>query len=221
MKDPDFELFVRTFGEAADRVSVPEECFDKWTNVLPASLLSYWREDGWASYGSGRLWTVNPDDYRDVKDAWLEQTPFASIDTYHVYARSGFGRLYLCGEASGRGASIDPIGNEVFALQNCLRFKSLDRQDGGIRAFFACRDLEDFDCRDDEGELLFERALDRLGRLRVDEMYGFEPALALGGNICLEGMRRVKIQQHLHLLRELEPPSFPKYSVGVKPLIKR
>jgi len=41
------------------------------------------------------------------------------------------------------GVSIDPIRSEVFALQNCLRPKSLARQNGGIKAFFACAELDD------------------------------------------------------------------------------
>jgi len=97
--DQDFALFIENFGEATARDPVPEASLRRWAGILPDSLLRYWRRDGWANYGNGRLWTVNPEDYEDLMHAWLEETPFSQIDSYHVFARSGFGRLYLCGEA--------------------------------------------------------------------------------------------------------------------------
>ena len=217
-EDEDFALFIESFGEASEHYPVPEISFSKWTGILPESLLSYWRRDGWANYGNGRLWTVNPKDYDGVMHTWLAGTPFPLIDTYHVFARSGFGQLYLCGEASGAGLSINPIRSEVFALQNCLRPKSLARQDVGIKAFFACAELGDFDLMDEAGELLFDKAVNRSGPLLADEMYGFEPALVCGGEAGIGNLRRLKLQPHLHMLREFAAPSFPRYAIDVKPL---
>jgi len=220
-EDQDFALFIENFGEASERASVPRASFSKWAGVLPASLLSYWHRDGWANYGNGRLWTVNPEDYEGSVHAWLAGTPFSSIDTYHAFARSGFGMLFLCGEASGAGLSINPIRSEVFALQNCLRPKSLGRQDSGIKAFFGCAELDDFDLVDEAEEPLFERAVSRCGPLLVDEIYGFEPALACGGEAAITNLRRLKLQPHLHILREFAAPSFPRYAIDVKPLSRK
>ncbi len=50
---------------------------------------------------------------------------------------------------------------------------------------------------------LFDRAVKSLGPLAADEMYGFEPALALGGKAELESLRRVKAVEHLVLLAQL------------------
>jgi len=219
--DQDFALFIETFGEASGHAAVPETSFTRWAGILPESLLIYWRRDGWASYGNGRLWTVNPEEYGGLVGAWLAGTPFPLIDTCHVFARSGFGRFYLCGEASGAGLSIDPIRSEVFALQNCLRHKSLGQQDGGIKAFFACAELDDFDLADEAEELLFERALNRCGPLLADKMYGFEPALAYGGEASISNLRRLKLHPHLHMLREFAAPAFPRYAIDVKPLARK
>lgn len=43
-------------------------------------------------------------------------------------------------------------------------------------------------------------------------MYGFEPALALGGEPTLDNLRKVKLDQHLTMLRQLAVPrlSFAK-----------
>lgn len=216
--DEDFALFIEAFGEANEHIPAPEACFSKWLGILPASLLTYWRRDGWASYGDGRLWTVNPEGYEGVVDVWLAGTPFSHIDTYHVSARTGFGKLFLCGERSGVGLSIDPVRCKVFALQNRLRSKSIEQQDGGIKAFFACAELDDFDMEDGEEELLFDRAVEAFGALSADEMYGLEPALACGGEVALGNLSRLKLLPHLHMLREFEAPVFPRYAMDVKPL---
>ncbi|WP_164276134.1 GAD-like domain-containing protein [Stenotrophomonas sp. B1-1] len=219
--DQDFALFIENFGEATARDPVPEASLRRWAGILPDSLLRYWRRDGWANYGNGRLWTVNPEDYEDLMHAWLEETPFSQIDSYHVFARSGFGRLYLCGEASGVGVSIDPIRGEVFALQNRLRLKSLAQQEGGIKAFFACAEPDDFDLLDADEALLFARAMSTCGPLQADEMYGFEPAQVCGGEVALGNLRRLKLHPHLHMLRQFAAPAFPRYAVDPKPLARK
>lgn len=64
--------------------------------------------------------------------------------------------------------------------------------------FFGGRDRKgnDFDN-------LFAPALKKLGRLKHDEMYGFVPALALGGPATLDHLQKVKAVEHLVLLAQL------------------
>lgn len=52
---------------------------------------------------------------------------------------------------------------------------------------------------------LFEKALRTLGPLQVDEMYGFVPALALGGPADLTHLQKVKTIEHLTFLSQLAP----------------
>jgi hypothetical protein len=58
---------------------------------------------------------------------------------------------------------------------------------------------------------LFQPAKKKLGTLRHDEMYGFVPALMLGGPDTLDHLEKVKAVEHLTLLSqiaELQPYSF-------------
>ena len=68
------------------------------------------------------------------------------------------------------------------------------------KAFFSTQNKQPFDFED-----LFAPALKTLGRLKPDEMYGFVPALALGGPSTLEHLQKVKAVEHLMLLAQLEP----------------
>ncbi|EPM69033.1 hypothetical protein A249_39350 [Pseudomonas syringae pv. actinidiae ICMP 18804] len=59
----------------------------------------------------------------------------------------------------------------------------------------------------DESDLdgLFKPALEKLGPLKSDEMYGFVPALALGGPMELKNLQKVKTIEHLEFLSQLSP----------------
>jgi len=59
------------------------------------------------------------------------------------------------------------------------------------------------DFEDIRQQPLFDRALRALGPLSAEEMYGFEPALALGGRAELGNLQKVDAVTHLILLAEL------------------
>lgn len=52
---------------------------------------------------------------------------------------------------------------------------------------------------------LFAPALNQLGPLGNDEMYGFVPALALGAPSDLQHLQKVKAVEHLVFLAQLAP----------------
>ncbi|MDN8320448.1 DUF1851 domain-containing protein, partial [Acinetobacter baumannii] len=49
------------------------------------------------------------------------------------------------------------------------------------------------DYTDKNGNKLFDRAVKKLGVLKADEMYAFEPALALGGEESLQHLTKVNL----------------------------
>lgn len=73
---------------------------------------------------------------------------------------------------------------------------------------------------DEGGKPLFARARMLLGPLESDEMYGFEPALVAGGRMRLENLRRLKLDQHLSILRQIAAPVMPFSGDAVERLLK-
>jgi hypothetical protein len=71
-------------------------------------------------------------------------------------------------------------------------------RDEQVQKFFGFHRREE----DDFAEL-FAPALKKLGRLKHDEMYGFVPALALGGPSELSHLQKVKDVEHLVILAQL------------------
>ena len=209
MRDEAFAEFIARWGEPTARVDVPNESLQTYRDKLPPLLLSYWREEGWSTYRNGLLWTVDPSAYEDVLDTWLEDTGIDEVDSFHVIARSAFGHLYACGERTGRSVTVSCPTQAILALPRELRPKSLFDRDLSIESFFAMREPASVDLEGDDGKPLFERARRSLGDLAPDEMYGFEPAIAAGGTMALGHLRKVQLDAHLSILRQLADPVLP------------
>lgn len=218
MRDDDFDYFIEKFGEATHQEAVPQAAIEKWRDRLPDALLHYWQSEGWNGYANGRLWIVNPDDYEDLLDEWLEDSLLEQVDAYHVIARGAFGMLYLHGESSGCGAKINCSVNALYARDTKPKAAvELERQ---LPWFFSGLTPDEVDLYDVDGAPLFERALQTLGPLAPDEMYGFEPAIVVGGKMHLESLRKVKLDQHLTILRQLAAPTMPFGNIDVDKLLR-
>lgn len=204
MDDRFFDNFYNFsgFGPAISSQDVPESSLIKYRDHLPHKLLEYWVEHGWCGFGEGLLWVVNPEEYQPVVDAWLSGTPFEGRDTYHLIARSALGRLYIWGEESGVSIKINTPYAMLFPNDESdwMKEKGPDRV---IQGFFASLKKDAVDLTDDNEKPLFERALQALGPLAPDEMYGFVPALALGGSNELKHLKKVKAIEHLVMLADL------------------
>jgi len=219
MRDEDFELFISEFGEATYRSPATEEAIRKWRGKLPDQLLTYWQEEGWCGYANGLFWTVDPDEYEDLVDEWLADTPIEQIDSFHAIARSAFGTLYLWGEKTGDSVSIACSINSIIALGSNLK-RTVDDPDFYTRTFFSNKSPSRCDIKDESGIPLFQRAIAKFGPLEPDEIYGFEPAIALGGNMRLENLTKLKLDVHLTILRQLASPTLPFSDIDIDKLLK-
>jgi hypothetical protein len=195
--DEDFEYFLEKMGPAVHKRHVPQSSLDRYRGKLPDQLLRYWEEYGWCGYADGLFWTVDPQAYEPVLEAWIGETPFMEKDAYHIIARSAFGELYFWGERTGDSLKVFAPGSYCFSRKSIFEEGELEF---GLRCFFGKRKRTENDFED-----MFGPALDKLGRLNHDEMYGFVPALALGGPSDLAHLKKVKAVEHLVLLAQLAP----------------
>lgn len=191
--DEDFEYFLEKMGPAFDQQLVPPSSIERYRGKLPEQLLKYWEEYGWCGYADGLFWTVNPQDYEPVLEAWIGETSFMEQDAYHIIARGAFGHLYFWGEKTGHTLTISSLGS--FAMPRAPSTASLDRK---AQWFFGMMKR----ARNDFGDY-FAPALKKFGRLKADEMYGFVPAIALGGPSEFEHLEKLKIVEHLVILAQL------------------
>lgn len=193
--DEYFEMFLEELGPATHMRQVPHASIERYRGKLPQQLIAYWQAYGWCGYADGLFWTVNPEEYEPVLSAWIGATPFMEKDAYHLIARSAFGELYFWGERSGDSLKLFAPGAYCFPRESLFK-NDLERR---LRMFFSNRDRNENDFAD-----LFSPALKKLGPLDYDEMYGFVPALALGGPSDLAHLQKVKAVEHLVFLAQLE-----------------
>jgi hypothetical protein len=190
-----FEYFLEKMGPAVYRREVPASSIERYRGRLPDQLLAYWQEHGWSGYADGLFWTVDPQEYEPVLEAWIGNTPFMEQDAHHIIARSALGKIYFWGERTGYSMKLSAPAAFVLPMADMEISGTLDQQ---IQKFFGFHNREGDDFDD-----LFAPALQTLGRLQYDEMYGFVPALALGGPSDLAHLQKVKAVEHLVLLAQL------------------
>jgi hypothetical protein len=145
---------------------------------------------------------VNPDEYAPVVEAWLDGTDFIKKDHYYAVARGAFGDLFLWGTRSGQSLTIAAAWGMIFPT-DYSRYVLEGRSDSLTCHFFSAKSRDQLDFEDDNDQFLFERTLSQLGPLDRHTMYGFEPAIALGGPQNLKHIRKVDAVAHLLLLAQL------------------
>jgi hypothetical protein len=190
------------FGPPISRRDVPPEKIEKFRGKLPDKLLEYWQVYGWCGYAKGLLWTVDPDEWDDTLEDWIGDTPFMEKDAYYVIARSAFGGLVFWGTHTGQSLQVTTPYGWVYPSFDPEAFARRG-PDKELQLFFSSASRSAFDLNDPEEKPLFERALEKLGPLDHDTLYGFVPALALGGEPRLERLQKLDAHVHLNILSQL------------------
>ncbi|QNX86294.1 GAD-like domain-containing protein [Acinetobacter seifertii] len=205
MMDENFEIFYHDegFGPPIYSETVSEETIKKYQKKLPNQLLEYWKAYGFSGWGNGLFWLVNPEDYQDVLDAWLEHVELPPHEEYFVIARTAFGDLNVWGTLHGQCFTISPLMNQIFPSMDVME---KDEGDLLIRIFMSSKEKRFIDIKDYKNKPLFDRAVKKYGELNKNEMFGFEPALILGGEAKLENVRKLPIISHLQFLASLDTP---------------
>jgi len=65
----------------------------------------------------------------------------------------------------------------------------------------------------------FGSARVKLGPLEPHEIYGFEPAIVLGGKVLLENLAKVNANVHLTILRQFADPELPFSGIDIERLL--
>ncbi|PAY01127.1 glutamyl-tRNA amidotransferase [Pseudoalteromonas sp. HM-SA03] len=193
------------FGPAIKAITPTEEILCEYKHQLPERLLEYWRQYGFCGWGSGIFWTVNPSEYSDVLKAWLEGVDFDKKErdeNYNVIGLSAFGEIIVWGKESGNSIDINSVYGMIFPSDNTDKLAERG-EERMIDLYYAVLNKENLDLDDVNEQPLFERAVERLGPLENGEIYGFVPAIALGGEPQLENLQKVKATEHLAFLAEL------------------
>lgn len=159
---------------------------EKYRGRLPDGLVDEWTTNGWCRYANDVFWFVNPDLYVDVVSQWLPE--WAAEDAAVVFARSPFGDLLVSHDGKPGQLNVH-YGRYVEIGGRLDVFLGYVLDSGYVDHAM-------------DGELA-RQAVGKLGALEDDEMFTFEPALALGGAHELGYVQKVKLFPQLSLLAQL------------------
>ncbi len=200
MRDTYFDIFIKEFGEATTSRYVPPEEIDKWRGILPDKLLKHWENEGWSSYQDGLFSMINPALYKEVVLNWLEDTPLAQIDNFHVIAISGLGVLYLWGERYGFICRILTRQAIIEILAEIEKASELERNLQVNRIFQTLK------IRNLDNNNLFSELIIKQHKLNDDEIFCFEPMIIKEGSQLVQSGKKTNAINYLLKLRQLVRP---------------
>lgn len=206
--DDDFSYFYNNegFGPPILSQKVPDSCIAQYQGKLPDQLLQYWQEFGWSGWGNGRFWFVNPADWSEEMELFLEPTGLLEQDAWHVFGRGAFGDLYVFGENHGPALRIKCNQSQIYPKDCSSRIQKIG-MNNIIQRWFSSNSFSYFDQADENGQNGgFDYAFKQLGPLDHDTLYGFVPALALGGPLKFENLQKLNAHVHLQILASLAEP---------------
>jgi hypothetical protein len=117
MRDERWNLIIEKWGEPTDTREVPDAVIDKYRQILPANVIHYWETEGFCQFHQGMFFSVNPDDWQFVVDAWIEGTPYTQFGRFYALTRSAFGKITLYNEKIGATTTIDAFLSSVYSYQ--------------------------------------------------------------------------------------------------------
>jgi hypothetical protein len=195
----EYSEFFEEFDQAKRYAVVADDLLAKYRGILPESLLEVWQEQGWGSYGDGLFWTVNPAEYDWLVDGWVRPLEGMPEDRYFVIARSAFGEFYCVREHGAKVFTICCPFAAVMARRTQLADGSVEE---ALALFFGGRMPEDFDFGDENDQPMFAAARSALGPLGPNEIYGFAPMLAMGGQANIANLQKLDLGVHIDIIKQ-------------------
>jgi hypothetical protein len=200
-KDP-YEAVKKRLPPMSDVARPSEKALATLAKTAPAGLIELWEKLGWGRFGDGFLLLTDPKKLAPTVDQWLGGKNPSRIPL----GRTGLGDLLYFRDLRERAKMLGMTGKE--AEEACdisvvnVRYKRAGVLATSVAEFVKLLASEEF--LDEElGKNLFDEALPRLGAPSAKEIYGFVPALAMGGSEDADSLDKVNAEVHLEILFQL------------------
>ena len=201
----DFGYLLSKFGKPADPVFLTDEEIASCRGRLPESLLEFWQQVGLGAWGNGLFQFCRPADYASIMKTVFKGDPEIDSGNCMVFGYEAFSQLHVWHHTLG-GMKVDLLFADVEAdFTADAKQLEIDEKLGPdqVIAVSLYNVVKAADIKDEDGEAMFERAVQALGATQRNECFGFVPALGLGGARHLEYLRRICAPEHFAILAEL------------------
>ncbi|MEO3999635.1 GAD-like domain-containing protein [Mesorhizobium sp. CAU 1732] len=212
-----YEILILQRGAPKDARLADKAYAETYRGRVPDILIRLWLEHGWGSWNSGKFWLCDPALLQPVVEtAFMGDLEF-DPDEMVVYAYDAFGTMYIW-LGGYRVMRLYWTHNYVIE-QKHEDFNEI----AGVpidESFIIITDIEGHiptgknygkAHTDSSGDDMLPKAIARLGELDRDEIYGFFPALSLGGENSAINLQRVPVLEHLMLLASIQTPILRRF----------
>ncbi|UXN02618.1 GAD-like domain-containing protein [Bartonella sp. HY406] len=191
---------------------------ERYRGRVPDSLLRIWQDYGWGSWSNGVLWMCDPEFLRPIMHALFDGDPQFNPETVTPYVYDGFGGLHIWISDNKQfeykvlfnSGSVDEFQSWNEEVQ-----KSFTVSENFIYFFHTLlsktRVFGDF-LNNYKRKSMMPELIKRYGELEPGEVYGFVPALPLGGSMSINNIQRMPILSYLSFLIEFERPMYESYT---------
>lgn len=211
------EAFLR-YGPPKHVVKPDLATIERYRGRVPDSLLRIWQDYGWGSWSNGVLWMCDPEFLRPIMHALFNGDPEFDPETVIPYAYDGFGDLYIY-LGSGKQFHYKILFNS--GSKDYLKewgqepHQTFTLSENFIYCFYGnlsnTNNFGDF-LNNHKYENFMPELIKRYGELEPGEVYGFVPALPLGGSMSINNIQRMPILSYLSFLIEFERPMYESYT---------
>jgi hypothetical protein len=182
-----FERFIEKRGSIKKFGKPSDEVVEKYKNNIPEYIIEVWKTFGFGSYAEGMFFISNPNPFESITEIY-----FGKKSTHTVIGRSSFGDLIIWDAEDSSIISLNASSGKGVRMAD----------DGDIDGFFAFTMNNDkfYDAHNYQMHL---KAVEKFGQLEEDQVFGFFPALSMGGKEKLENIKVVQIREYLAMLAEI------------------
>lgn len=199
-----FQYIIGRFGRPEGGDGLPTDTdLAAYREIVPPSLLDFWKECGFGLILDGYFQFCNPTAYQPLVEQIFKGDKDFDSKLICPIGFSAFGKLLLWHK------QYFTIDLDLIDLRmSCVGFfrkEDPDERDIVIASVLMNLDGKSFDKNDESGKPLFKRAFKKLGRLMPDHIYAFRPALALGGTPDVKSLTIYSGMEHMSFLSQLGP----------------
>jgi hypothetical protein len=205
---------VDEFGEPGNSIKLSKKIASKYHGLIPSYLIDFWIEHGFGSYQRGKFWITDPEVFKPFVEHFFKGDPeFSPDDLYCIY-RGAFAELGIwnpqkkCILEISMNLDLVTINSFEYWVDNDTGLPYPIEQ---IVAAIIYRQKYTNAWVDEDDNEILDDVIAKCGPLLDDEMYGFFPALQLGGKNIVNNIQRVKAVKHLIFLSQLSNNSLNKF----------
>lgn len=195
--EEEFEALFEDIGTPETLAPITKAEIEALEGRVPAALIWVLEKYGRASLYGGRAQQVHPDDLAPVMKAIFGKDP--QLAGAEGYVLTAFGEIEFWTNDFG-GGSVDLLTGYV-TCNGVSMPPETDRTYYPNHVFLPYSyDAEDIDFEDLDDKALFGRLKRKFGAPGLMEVYGFVPAIQLGGAPSLETAKIQPAREHLAFL---------------------